>query len=106
VRADSITPAPGVTGDAVPVSASVPSTMITAGSVLVWLGSAMSVVGTALFFASESPTPHWTGAGLAAGGEPLMIVGTALWIVGVLKRPQEVPAGRADIHYLPRPPDR
>jgi hypothetical protein len=84
------------------VTARAPSPMMAAGSALTWIGTGISLVGTALFFAFQSGSdPYWAGAGLALFAEAIMWIGTGLWIVAAGKRPQEVAPGRADLRYLP-----
>jgi hypothetical protein len=59
--------------------------LVTAGTALTVVGSAMSVTGTVLYFTTDGDA-RWTGAGLAAAAEPLMIAGTVLWVVGAMRR--------------------
>jgi hypothetical protein len=77
-------------GNSVEVKARAKSPMMTAGSALTWIGTAISVAGTALFFAYSDGDKHWAGAGLALSAEAVMWTGTALWIVAAGKHPQEV----------------
>ena len=78
--------------NSVEVKARARSPMMTAGSTLVWIGTAISVAGTVLFFAYGDFDKHWAGAGLALSAEAVMWTGTALWIVAAGKHPQEVSA--------------
>jgi len=75
------------------------SPMVTAGVVLTGIGSALSVAGTVLFFANGGAYRS-AGGPVALSGEPPMILGTVLWIMGIMRPPQEVPAGRPSLHYL------
>jgi TetR/AcrR family transcriptional repressor of nem operon len=43
---------------------------------------------------------------LAGAAEPIMIAGTVVWVSGAKAHPQEVPAGRGDLSYLPEPGTR
>jgi hypothetical protein len=79
-------------GNSVEVKARARSPMMTAGSTLTWIGTAISVAGTVLFFAYGDFDKHWAGAGLALSAEAVMWTGTALWIVAAGKHPQEVSA--------------
>jgi hypothetical protein len=75
------------------------SPMVTAGVTLTTIGSIISVVGSVIYFAS--PDNQLAGGIVALSAEPMMITGTVLWIVGLMRPPQEVAAGRPDIRYLP-----
>lgn len=72
--------------------------MITAGSVLTWIGTAISLLGTSLVAVGkvqENTTLFYLGGISALSAEPLMWTGTGLWIAGAMRRPYEVtvPAG-------------
>jgi hypothetical protein len=82
------------------VKARAPSPMMTAGSALTWIGTAVSVAGTVLFFTFSDGDRHWAGAGLALSAEAVMGTGTGLWIAAAARHPQEVAPGRADLTYL------
>jgi hypothetical protein len=90
-------------GNDLEVTSRAPSPMMTAGSALTWIGTGISVVGTALFFAFAGGDEHWAGGGLALSAEAVMWTGTALWIVAAGRRPQEVASGRGDLKYLAAP---
>lgn len=66
------------------------SPMITAGSILTWIGSAVSVTGTVMFLATSTGDVHTAGLIIAPSAEPMMITGTVLWIVGLLRHPEEI----------------
>jgi hypothetical protein len=66
------------------------SSMVLAGSLLTWIGSAISITGTVLYFAGSGDL-HTAGLITAPSAEPLMITGTVLWVVGLIRHPQEVP---------------
>jgi hypothetical protein len=66
------------------------SPMMTAGSTLTWIGTAISVAGTVLFFTFSDGDKHWAGAGVALSAEAVMWTGTALWIVAAGKHAGEV----------------
>jgi hypothetical protein len=87
-------------GDSLEVIARAPSKYVLAGSLLTWIGTAISVAGTVLFIAYRSDDPFWAGIGLAVSAEAVMWTGTGLWIYGAGHNPQEVPAGRSDLRYL------
>ena len=74
--------------------------LIAAGSALTWIGTAISLAGTVVF-AAGGDALRLPGGLIALSAEPLMWTGTALWIVGALGHPAEVPPGRADMLYLP-----
>jgi hypothetical protein len=105
VRASALMPAlqlqPGAASSAGPVLLPTRrySPMVTAGVVLTSIGSALSVAGTVLFFANGGAYRS-AGGPVALSGEPPMILGTVLWIMGIMRPPQEVPAGRPSLHYL------
>lgn len=66
------------------------SPMLTWGHALTWVGTAVSLAGTALFLATQTGSTPWVaGIATAAAAEPLMIAGTVLWIRAVRKRPAE-----------------
>lgn len=68
--------------------------MITAGSILTWVGTAISLTGTVLLAVGkvQDNNPLFQAGGIAAlSAEPLMWTGTGLWIGGALRRPYEVP---------------
>ncbi|HEY7955173.1 MAG TPA: hypothetical protein VII38_07760 [Polyangia bacterium] len=62
--------------------------MVKAGIALTAIGSAISIAGTILYF-STSGDPHTTGLILAPSAEPLMITGTVLWVVGLIRAPHD-----------------
>lgn len=64
------------------------SAMVTSGAVLTIFGSAISVVGAGLFWGAKGDA-HIAGAALAGSGEPFMIAGSVLWVVGLNRHPQE-----------------
>jgi hypothetical protein len=86
-------------GAGVEVVARAPSKFVLAGSLLTWIGTAISVTGTVLFIAYHSGDPYWAGIGMAVSAEAVMWTGTGLWIYGAGHNPQEVPPGRADLRY-------
>jgi hypothetical protein len=92
-------PMPSAAPDGVHLTAAAPSRMAQAGIILTFLGTPVSIVGTILLLATHGAT-QTAGIAMAAGAEPFMQAGTILWIVGLLQRPQEVAAGRADLRYL------
>ncbi len=65
------------------------SRLVAAGIPLTFVGTAVSLVGTALFFAVPSGGVHTLGLALTPSAEPLMIAGTVLWIVGLNRPPFE-----------------
>lgn len=81
------------------------SPVVTAGAVLTGVGTVISVAGTILYFAGSGDL-HTVGGVVALSAEPMMLAGTLMWIFGILRPPQEVSAGRANVHYLqlPEPP--
>ena len=87
-------------GESLEVVARAPSKLVLAGSLLTWIGTAISVTGTVLFIAYHSGDPYWAGIGMAVSAEAVMWTGTGLWIYGAGHNPQEVPPGRADLRYL------
>lgn len=67
---------------------------ITAGSVLTWTGTAISLIGTVLVAVGkvkENQTLFYVGGISALCAEPLMWAGTGLWIYGAMRPPYEVP---------------
>lgn len=69
--------------------------MVTAGSVLTWIGTAISLVGTGLVAAGKLRGDDGlfvVGGVMALSAEPIMWTGTGLWIGGALRRPYEAPA--------------
>ena len=58
---------------------------VLAGNILVWIGTPISIVGTAFFLAQSSGTLHTTGLIMAPSAEPIMITGTILWVVGLIR---------------------
>lgn len=93
VRASSID---RVTAQAQPdgttrVVARAKSRMLDAGVALTLIGSALSIAGAAVFFSGlESRDARYTtGLVIAPSAEPIMIVGTALWILALRRHPQE-----------------
>jgi hypothetical protein len=74
--------------------------MATAGSLLTWVGSAISVAGTIVFAVHHGDFGTLggvTGASVALAAEPIMLTGTLLWILsGTTHRPEEVRAPPPD----------
>jgi hypothetical protein len=100
VRGSSLLPGPADSGPEVRVAARRYSGMVTAGSILTWVGSAVSVAGSVLYFTAGG---GWrvAGAAMAGAAEPVMMTGTVLWVVGGLKHADEIPSGRPELRYLP-----
>ncbi len=67
------------------------SQMLLAGHLLTWIGSAISITGTLLYLIPSTDTLKTTGLILAPSAEPLMITGTVLWVLSLIRHPQEVP---------------
>lgn len=68
--------------------------IITAGSVLTWTGTAISLIGTAIFAigkVKDDQALFYLGGISALSAEPLMWAGTGLWIYGAMRPPYEVP---------------
>ena len=69
--------------------------LVTAGSALTWVGSAISIAGTlafALLGANLHDQNALAGASTALAAEPIMLTGTILWILGqTTYRPEEAP---------------
>jgi hypothetical protein len=80
-------------GGSVRVKARAYNRKLVAGSVLTWIGSAISIAGTALLVATwNSGGPGYTaGWVLAPSAEPIMIAGTVLWILALKHPPMESP---------------
>lgn len=79
--------------DSFRIVARAPNRMITAGSVLTWVGTAISLVGTAVVIVGkvQDSTPLFYAGGITAlSAEPIMGIGTGLWIAGALRLPFEV----------------
>ncbi len=87
-------------GDDVEVTAGLRSKMVVAGQALTWVGTAISVAGTIVFFSFPSGQRHWVGGGLSLSAEAIMLTGTGLWIAGQAGHPQELPPASAGIRYL------
>ncbi|MBL9044909.1 MAG: hypothetical protein JNM83_25095 [Myxococcales bacterium] len=71
-----------------------PNRMITAGSVLTWIGTAVSLAGTVMVAVGkvQDSTPLFYAGGISAlAAEPIMWTGTGLWIAGAMRRPSEAP---------------
>ncbi len=69
--------------------------MLTAGSVLTWIGTAISLTGTVLVAVGrvqDNTSLFYLGGISALSAEPLMWTGTGLWIAGAMRRPYETPA--------------
>lgn len=67
--------------------------LITAGSILTWVGTAISLAGTAIVAVGklQDNTPLFYAGGITAlAAEPLMWTGTGLWIGGAMRLPFEV----------------
>jgi non-ribosomal peptide synthetase component F len=81
------------------VRAEAPAPLVTAGSILTWIGSGISIAASGWFFFGPRATdgvsdPTHLAAGiLAAAAEPIMITGTALWIVGTMRPAQQARGG-------------
>jgi hypothetical protein len=62
-----------------------------AGVAMTLIGSAISIAGTIVFFTGleSRDIRYTTGLILAPSAEPLMIVGTVLWILALRRHPQE-----------------
>ena len=70
------------------------SRMVTAGSLMTFIGSAISIAGTIVFFVGYSrndATLMKAGYISAPSAEPIMITGTVLWVLGARSHPQEIP---------------
>src|SRR5207244_1442587 len=68
-------------GDQLEVVARAPSKLVLAGSLLTWIGTAISLTGTVLFIAyRDGGDKYWAGIGLAVSAEAVMWTGTGLWI--------------------------
>jgi hypothetical protein len=80
-----------LSGNSLEVKSRAPNRMMTAGSALTWIGTAISVAGTVLFLGFSDFDKHWAGAGLALSAEAVMWTGTGLWIGGAGRHPQELP---------------
>ena len=80
-----------VGGGRVKVTARAFNRKLVAGSVLTWIGSAISITGTAFLVASwNSGGPLYAaGWALAPTAEPIMIAGTVLWILALKRPPME-----------------
>lgn len=75
------------------VEAKAKNRRILAGSLLTYVGSVVSVVGTILFAVGRvknNDAIFYGGAATALSAEPMMGIGTALWISGTLHPPYEV----------------
>lgn len=71
-----------------------PNRMITAGSILTWIGTAVSLAGTVMVAVGkvQDSTPLFYAGGISAlAAEPIMWTGTGLWIAGAMRRPSEAP---------------
>ena len=79
------------------------SPVVTAGATLTGVGSIISVVGTIIYFTSTGGN-NLAGGIVALSAEPMMLAGTLMWIFGILRPPQEVAAGRAEVRYLEAAP--
>lgn len=79
------------------------SPVVTAGATLTGVGSIISVVGTIIYFTSTGDN-NLAGGIVALSAEPMMLAGTLMWIFGILRPPQEVAAGRAEVRYLEAAP--
>lgn len=62
--------------------------MLAAGIWLTMFGTAISVVGAGLYWGTTG-TSKTVGAALAGSGEPFMISGSVLWVLGLNRSPQE-----------------
>ncbi len=67
--------------------------MLAAGIWLTMFGTAISVVGAGLYWGTAG-TSKTVGAVLAGSGEPFMISGSVLWVLGLNRNPQEGPAAQ------------
>ena len=87
--------------------------LLEAGHALTWIGSAISIAGTALFLPNvlrrtpEEEQRFLIGGPIALGAEPIMWAGTALWVLGTMRPPQEgpMPRVRYDAALKPKAPD-
>src|SRR5262249_47783017 len=90
----ALVPPPPIAGDPVRVQVRVKNPMLTAGVVLTCVGTVISVVGSAIFFATWNPSPaqtdlHNAGGITALAAEPLMWAGPILWPLGIQRPPHE-----------------
>jgi hypothetical protein len=99
VRSSTIDERGAVENGEVAIRARAPSRMILAGSILTWVGSAISIGGTLMWLLTSKGPVYDAGIGLTASAEPIMIAGTVLWIVGGLRHPETVAPGRDDVRY-------
>jgi hypothetical protein len=70
------------------------SRKLTAGVLMTFIGSAISIAGTIVFFvgnARNDSTLMQAGYIAAPSAEPIMITGTVLWVLGARSHPQEIP---------------
>jgi hypothetical protein len=87
IRPETLTPVDDTT---VRLTAAAKSRLLPAAHVLTWVGSAMSIAGGILFFASQDGTDaKLAGWILSPAAEPVMITGTILWILALKRPPQE-----------------
>jgi len=72
------------------------SPMVAAGSALTWIGTGIAYVGVGMFAARFQQRDEIFTAGWATrvAIEPVLLIGTALWVLGAKARPQEAVAGR------------
>jgi len=85
-------PAPPTTGGQTGVvTAGRHSRKLLTAHLLTWIGSAISIAGTVLFLVNldQKDATFYSGVGLAATAEPLMIAGTVLWIQALKTTPAE-----------------
>jgi hypothetical protein len=77
------------TATAVHISTDEPNPMVTTGSILTWVGTALSIVGT-LGFLTANGDAKWVFGAIELLGEPAMLAGCVLWPLGLTRPPQEV----------------
>jgi hypothetical protein len=80
--------------EAVAITARAKNRMVTAGSVLTWIGTGISLIGTALFIAGKvtgNDPIYYAGAFTTISAEPFMWTGTGLWLRGAIHPPYELP---------------
>lgn len=83
------TSAPGVP---LLVRASAKNPVVTAGSTLTWVGTAVSLVGSGLFLAGRvrgDEALFLAGSFTALAAEPVMWAGIAYWLAGTMRPPYE-----------------
>ncbi|HMY60045.1 MAG TPA: hypothetical protein PK472_17405 [Pseudomonadota bacterium] len=89
LRKDTLTP---LSPDSFRIEARGYNRLVTAGSILTWVGTAVSLAGTVIVAVAkrEDNTPLFYAGGITAlAAEPMMWTGTGLWIYGALRLPFE-----------------